>query len=203
MMYITPIRLIPYDDRRDEVFKPCTYPGVRPGMYNVSNYGRVYSIPRRIIKKQDFDKDGYPKMNLCCTNRSESRNARGGNFGVHKLVAHEFVENPDRLNNKLVNHMDGDKCNPYYGNLEHCTDTYNRSHAVSHGLMATGENSPNNIYPETLIHAICNDFQSGYSSDDIRENYMSEDYTRKQINDLLRHLYNRTTWNNITSLYNY
>ena len=59
---------------------------------------------------------------------------------VHRLVAKAFVSNPN--NYSYVNHIDGNKQNNKYTNLEWCTNSHNLKHAYQLGLKsATGENN--------------------------------------------------------------
>ena len=51
------------------------------------------------------------------------------------MVALAFVENPDPVNKLCVNHLDGNKKNNVYWNLEWATGTENSQHAVDTGLM--------------------------------------------------------------------
>lgn len=53
---------------------------------------------------------------------------------LHRLVASAWVENPDPVNKYIVNHLDGDKHNPHYLNLEWCTVGENNKHAAETGL---------------------------------------------------------------------
>lgn len=64
---------------------------------------------------------------------------------VHRLVAETFVENP--YNYDIVNHIDGNKRNNNYQNLEWCTLSHNQRHAIKLGLRKTGFGFP--IYSES------------------------------------------------------
>jgi hypothetical protein len=55
-------------------------------------------------------------------------------FKVHRLVAAQFVDNPDPINKRHINHIDGDKNNNRYSNLEWVTAYENNLHARITGL---------------------------------------------------------------------
>lgn len=59
---------------------------------------------------------------------------------VHRLVAFAWVNNPSPTERHYVNHIDGNKQNNHYKNLEWCTMCENNVHAVLAGLnsQATG-----------------------------------------------------------------
>lgn len=195
----------PYNDRRDLVIKICTYPGVRPNYYSISNYGEVYNIKGK-LKSTFTDKYGYLQVSLCCTDRTDERNAKGRLFPVHRLVAYEFVNNiyPDTHN--IVNHMDCVKTNNYQGNLEHCTEMDNRIHAVNNGLMARGEKAYPNIFSEDLVHNICSMLENDIPCDEIRKfvrGEVSDLITNKQISDLVRHVKNKISWKHLSDNYNF
>lgn len=96
------------------------------GLYQVSNWGRIKSLPRNgTIKKERIltlvkNKDGYMVVNL-------SKNNKTKKFQVHRLVATHFLENPDDL--PQVNHKDENKENNHYSNLEFCTGEYNNQYS--------------------------------------------------------------------------
>lgn len=87
------------------------------GLYQISNYGFVKSIARNGTSNEDRilqihkDKDGYSCVSLI-------KNGRRLKFLVHRLVAIHFVKNPN--NYTIVKHIDGDKDNNYFENLEWC-----------------------------------------------------------------------------------
>ena len=92
------------------------------GLYEVSNWGRVKSLPRNStvkyarILKPCTDRYGYLYVNLCKNNKQKK-------FTVHRLVAEAFLPNPDNL--PCVNHKDECKSNNVVNNLEWCSYSYN------------------------------------------------------------------------------
>lgn len=104
------------------------------GRYEVSNYGRVRRLWSPTTTRNRPIKS-YGKI-------FEPRNANNGYmrtaYGMereytHRLVARHFVPNPDNL--PEVNHIDGNKQNNYYRNLEWCTRLDNCRHAAATGLI--------------------------------------------------------------------
>lgn len=106
--------------------------------YQVSNKGNVRGKDRyknagragvRMYKgkpiKQNPDKDGYMTVSL-------SKNSKKTRKRVHRLVAEVFVEG--KKEGYVVNHLDGDKSNNEYNNLEWCTRSENDLHAFRLGL---------------------------------------------------------------------
>ena len=91
------------------------------GLYQVSNLGRVKSLPRKNHPKEEFrnlspDSKGYLRVNLF-------KNNKGKTHKVHRLVAEAFIPNPN--NYPQVNHKDENKANNNVDNLEWCTNKYN------------------------------------------------------------------------------
>lgn len=83
-----------------------------------------YSEPFKIlaIKKE---RNGYLRVGL-------SKNNKIKFYGVHRLVAETFIDNPN--NYPCVNHIDGNKENNKTINLEWCTHSYNNKEAYRLGL---------------------------------------------------------------------
>lgn len=100
------------------------------GLYEVSNCGRVRSLPRwfhygdgrksclrpgRILKLTKKS-NGYLYLNL-----SKHKDAKP--TYVHRLVAMAFLPNPNNL--PLINHKDESRSNNHVDNLEWCDNRYN------------------------------------------------------------------------------
>ncbi len=115
------------------------------GLYQVSNKGRVKSLPRtversngwlytvreRILKQQKVRYEGGKKPRKMV--HLKSGNSK--RFFVSRLVAEAFIPNPDIL--PQVNHRDGEPLNNEVDNLEWVTNQDNAIHAYENGLMRT------------------------------------------------------------------
>ena len=97
-------------------------------LFMISDHGRVWSKRSGKILKQGTFKTGYK----CISTKIGGRNGTAKCFRVHRFVAEAFVENPD--NKPYVNHIDGDKINNHYTNLEWCTKSENAKHSFEIGL---------------------------------------------------------------------
>lgn len=91
------------------------------GIYRISNYGRVFGGRFKQIMKQKLNK-GYRMINLTYPNGKQTT------FQVHRLVAEHFIENIE--NKPLVNHIDENKENNRYDNLEWVTPKENMLHGT-------------------------------------------------------------------------
>lgn len=101
--------------------------------YMVSNYGTIKSMKTGKLLSGHKDYLGYKKVFLTLTNN------QGKGFFVHRLVALMFVPNPYFYSE--INHIDGNKENNYFENLEWCTRSHNVKHAFDMGLKANKKGS--------------------------------------------------------------
>lgn len=102
------------------------------GVYQVSNLGRIKSLPKYTYSK------GYPQLRKekilkpCYTGRKRCyatvRLNDGKSYKVHRLVAQAFIPNPHDL--PLVNHKDENPKNNCVDNLEWCDYRYNRIYSA-------------------------------------------------------------------------
>ena len=110
----------------DENFRLVTYPTVMPYKYMVSNYGRIANAKSSRILSLQISQTGYY---ICGILREDGAHR---SYQVHRLVAWEFC--PGRDLSLQINHIDGNKLNNFYLNLEWCTQSHNVRHAYDTGL---------------------------------------------------------------------
>ena len=90
--------------------------------YDVSNCGRFYNNKFKRFIKPRKNSDGYLNVTFCVNGIMTYHKA-------HRLVAEAFIPNPNEL--PIINHKDGDKTNNNDWNLEWCTSSENRIHAIN------------------------------------------------------------------------
>ena len=123
------------------------------GYYQVSNFGRVRSLPRNIysvkdgrflrfkplnIKNPKETTDGYYAVTL-------SVDGNNKNIGIHILVAEAFLEKPDSSETLEVNHIDCNRKNNRADNLEWVSHRENVAYSsrLGHYRKPYGEDNPN------------------------------------------------------------
>lgn len=117
---------------KNEVWEEIPFSG---GNYFISNYGRIKTRVKENgerlkcskILKNSINKNGYPHVRLHLKELAYDKTLK-----IHKLVARLFRDNPRRY--EIVNHIDGNKLNNYFMNLEWCTSAHNNQHALIAGL---------------------------------------------------------------------
>ena len=89
-------------------------------LYKISNNGEIKTLRRNKLLKKKIDKDGYFEVALT------DKNGKLKSFRVHRLVAHMFCNG--YIDGYVVNHIDENKQNNNYKNLEWCTVKYNNNY---------------------------------------------------------------------------
>lgn len=142
----------------------------------VSNFGEV----REFITKAPIstkNEHGYKRFD---------RN--GTHYLVHRLVAELFVENPNPDKFTFVNHIDGNKSNNIFYNLEWCNLSMNGEHAFLTGLSKS--------YDDKTIRHVCELLEQGLPHVIIEQ---ITGINRKYISDI----YRGRRLKNISSEYNF
>ena len=93
------------------------------GTYLISNYGRLYSFNKKSYMIPQLNTSGYYNVVL-----SDKKH-----YYIHRLVATYFICN--HQNKRYVNHIDGNKLNNIFTNLEWVTASENLIHAYNLGLQ--------------------------------------------------------------------
>lgn len=94
--------------------------------YEVSNFGKVRNIKTKKLLSPFKNNSGHLKVNFC-VNGCKSKDY------IHRLVAVHF--HPNLYGHAIVNHIDGNKENNHWLNLEWCTQSDNIKHAWDNGLF--------------------------------------------------------------------
>ncbi len=117
------------------------------GMYEISNFGRVKSlarevmreykdrksnyifIPEKILRQNNLQTGGYCAVNLC-------KDGNHVSMKIHRLVAIAFIPNPE--NKPEVNHKRGVKTDNHRTELEWSTKSENITHSFNNGFHTVG-----------------------------------------------------------------
>lgn len=94
------------------------------GLYQVSNFGNVRSLPRNKVKgkllNQEKTRNNYLRVSL-------SKDGKTQHMLVHRLVAYAFIPNDDLFKTD-INHIDENTMNNNVNNLEWCDKVYNNNY---------------------------------------------------------------------------
>lgn len=147
--------------------------------YNITEDGKIFSLIRNRFLTNSMMSSGYEKGHI--------KNDDGvlKNCSIHRSVALMYVDNPD--NKPFVNHIDENKINNHYTNLEWVTDAENKqlwhdNNPEKHSsrkeytkipeeetiLEETPELGGKHFNDET-VNKICSMYQDGYRITDINK----------------------------------
>lgn len=161
------------------------------GRFKISSHGRLLSING----KWKGEKILSPAIGMEGYYSTTMRNGKGieKTIRIHVLVAEVFHDKPN-IPNVCVNHLDGNKLNNYYRNLEWTDLGRNNSHAVRIGIYdIKGERHPNRKLNNEQVYAIKflrNEFKSHELMNEFK-------VSREQIRDIRL----EKNWRHITKDY--
>lgn len=127
--------------------------------YYISEEGKVYSDYGGRVKELKCRVNGHGYLDI---------KLQGKTYKVHRLVAEFYVPNTE--NKPQVNHIDGNKLNNHYSNLEWVTNSENQRHAYATGLNKI--KAPGN-------RALTED-----QANELRERYVKEGLSTRKLADL-------------------
>ncbi len=138
-IYIQPMKE-EFRDITDMVVK-----NIKP-YYMISNYGRIWNKVKNKFLANNVDSKGYLYKPLATYDGTKV-------CRVHRLVLMTFDYFPG-CENYMINHKDGNKCNPALWNLEWSSYSDNIKHAWDNDLRSyTDRNSP---ISHEVVTIICN-----------------------------------------------
>lgn len=149
------------------------------GFYQISNMGRVKSLPRKHVKEEKIltptkNKRGYLVVDFL-------KDKVKKHWKVHRLVAIHFISNPE--NKPEVNHIFGDKDDNRFFMLQWSTEQENREHAINARISAAKLSEEQVIELRELS-------LEGHSS-----KYLAEKFSVSRPN--VRAVINRKTWKQV------
>jgi hypothetical protein len=127
------------------------------GFYQVSTYGRVRSIPRKVptwrgwrispdkVLTPSIGDAGYKQVVLC-------RNGNGVNFTIHTLMVLAFIPNPE--SKPEVSHINDVKTDNRLENLEWATRVENSRRAIQNNKYRQGSRCSQAVLTERDISSI-------------------------------------------------
>lgn len=167
--------------------------------YIVDSYGNIANYATGRILTARKNKKGYIVYDLYLEKGKKSA------VFSHRAVASCFLENFSKY--LQVNHIDCNKENNYYKNLEMVTNQENSAHAVANGLMVPLKGQENGFskYTEEQIHNICKFLELGYHRDAISEVLNVPNHLVKGIKSRKRwvHVSEKYTFNKSKMVYKY
>tara|TARA_R100000541_G_C1897352_1_gene83990 strand:+ start:42571 stop:43131 length:561 start_codon:yes stop_codon:yes gene_type:complete len=144
--------------------------------YEINCEGLIRNIKTKTKKYVPVNKQGYYQVQFKKDGKTFARK-------VHRLVAMYFLEEPSEELKKLcsenypyvvcVNHIDHDKTNNHYSNLEWCTHEHNtkESWRVGNTPALKGTLNGRSVLTEDLVHKVCKDFEKGMMPKEAVEKY--------------------------------
>lgn len=134
----------------------------------MSDSGDIRNKKTGNVLKPSINHGGYKYV--CISLDANEENKRRKTIIIHKAVAYNYLDNPNNLN--CVDHIDCNKLNNHYTNLEWVTSTENSLRAYMNGLFQP-PSIETNVHKK-LTEAQVKEIRSLYSNDSMK-------YTQREI----------------------
>ena len=167
--------------------------------YKVSNKGNVICRSEKNPQWRAISTNPNNHGYCTCVIRVDDEKVEKVNVAVHRLVAEKFLHKPKDHKKRWVNHIDGDKSNPDFSNLEWATRSDNAQHALTTGLLAVGERSGHAKMNDKDVHLICEYLESGLSPSQIEKLIDLPHISKKNISKIR----SGSRWTHISSQYDF
>ena len=170
------------------MFKDIIYKNVKD-LYKIDEYGNVWSKYKHNYLKPKINKDGYLVLSLR-TNNNEKLNV-----SVATLVAYHYLKPPQDILDLTVDHIDNNRQNNYYKNLQWLERADNTRKATSVSQVGSKNSMAklNDIDVENICILLC---ENKLTYKEIGNIY---NVSKSTINNIA----NRKNWRNISCKYNF
>lgn len=126
-------------------------------LYEVNYNGIIRNVKSKKECKFYIEKNGYQRVSF--HNKNLSKDGKIIHYSVHRLVAECWCKVPEYLaeydiSELQVNHIDGNKLNNNYNNLEWCLPYENIRHAHDNGLIQHSESWEEHKFPKKPVKCI-------------------------------------------------
>lgn len=129
----------------DREWRPVITDRIPEGLYEVSEYGDVWSVRRGKILSHNLDRDGYHRAHVTYDYKQQT-------LSVARLVGMAFIgPPPDDMKEPTIDHIDFNRENNHYSNLRWVEKSKNSSERLNIGV---GEQNSRAILKEEDVKNI-------------------------------------------------
>lgn len=169
---------------------PILLDGVKPGLYEIEEDGRIWSNYKKGYLQPSQDKDGYLRIGLSSGIKNKKKYIR-----IANLVAFFFIgPPPSSIQDPTINHIDGNITNNHFSNLEWMERSKNSSIRFNKGQGSLNHEAKLN---EEQVKEICELLvNTNLSYKEIMKKY---NITKSTLSGIK----NKKHWTQITSQYDF